>query len=94
LCLRSFVFGLALWVVEDVTLKESIVGIGSLVKEAWALGVELERRLELLEGIVDLDFLGGVDFLGDNVLGIEIDGGESGLVNVLVFDESRLGLQY
>jgi hypothetical protein len=80
LCLRPFVFCFALWVLEDVTLKESIVGIGSLVKEAWALGVELERRLELLEGIVDLDFLGGVDFLVDDVLGIEVDSGESWLV--------------
>lgn len=84
MCLRSFVFCFAVWVVEDVTVKERIVGVGSLVKETRALGVELERRLELLEGIIDLDFFGCVDLFGDNILWVEVDSGEGGLAEMLV----------
>jgi hypothetical protein len=44
--------------------------------------VQLESRLELLEGIVDLHFLGVVDLLGNDILWIEVYGSESGLVVV------------
>lgn len=56
--LGSVVFGLRFFISKDLRIEKLVVGCAGGIAESGALGMELQRGLEALQGFIDLSVRG------------------------------------
>ena len=70
--LNAAVFRQRFGVLEDVRVEEGLIGVRGGAERRGAFGVQLQGGLVQLEGLLDLDFLGVVDFLVGLDVGFDV----------------------